>query len=549
MKKFITLLICMIMLLGVLPIQAAEADVKNPFVDVPLDESLKWALESKIKVEKGDSNHFAPNDACTRGEIIYFIWQAMGSPQPRENSNPFTDINGSPYYNAILWAYNCNLRITSGTTATKFSPDQPCTRAQVVTFLWTALGKPDIGTKSIPFKDVKSGKYYYKAVVWAYNHGVTSGTSDNTFSPDEKCTRKTAVLFLYKTFKSFITLSKGGYCLFYAPKNGLKVYKEVSEIGSTNVNNYISVGKDTACYAYGPITKDFMVISYTVGSTTKTGYIKTTDLFGNVTPIESFKAKGDSREYKLFKTESENDVFTDSYVEKNDNIYCMTKNNNYVQFIYEAKNKERAYKLAWAKRDVYERVIKNGLPLEEGNSTPKIVEIAKKEIGYKQYGKKYKLWYHGLSESQFNAYYEGEDWCAIFVSWCAKSNDACGYNNSVFKSFSWCGTGVLNFYDRGQWVSVLDYPGAARNNVVPEPGWIIFFDWNNNFDIRVREWDPVNEVGTDGANHVGIVSKVENGNVYYIDGNGADKNTVRETCRSIYDKRIIGYGKPNYPNN
>ncbi len=125
-----------------------------------------------------------------------FLWRAKGCPEPKSTDNPFTDVKSTDYfYKAVLWAKEND--VTAGTSATTFSPNAGCTRAQVVTFQWRANGKPAPGSSANPFKDVTGG-YYYDAVLWAVEKNITKGTSDTTFSPDATCTRGQIVTFLYR---------------------------------------------------------------------------------------------------------------------------------------------------------------------------------------------------------------------------------------------------------------------------------------------------------------------------------------------------------------
>ena len=121
----------------------------------------------------------------------------IGSPEPAAITLPFTDVKTSDYfYKPVKWAFGS--KITGGTSDTTFSPDNNCTRAQVVTFLWRTAGQPEAKGKDNPFTDVKSDSYYYKAVLWAVEQGITGGTSTTTFSPDNNCTRAQVVTFLYR---------------------------------------------------------------------------------------------------------------------------------------------------------------------------------------------------------------------------------------------------------------------------------------------------------------------------------------------------------------
>lgn len=173
------------------------------FIDVKTTDyfynSVKWAVGKNI-TNGTSSTTFSPYKSCTRAEIVTFLWRAAGSPEPTTTRNPFRDVNAvthSSYYKAILWASQKG--ITSGTSTTAFSPDQVCTRAQIVTFLYRYAGQPS-GYYSNPFKDVgaTSEASYYNAIRWAVGKGITSGTSTTTFSPYASCNRAEAVTFLYR---------------------------------------------------------------------------------------------------------------------------------------------------------------------------------------------------------------------------------------------------------------------------------------------------------------------------------------------------------------
>ena len=157
--------------------------------------AVEWAVAKNIT--KGTAaDTFAPNDTCTRGQIVTFLWRAAGEPKPSGTKNPFTDVKQSDYwYNAVLWAVEQG--ITTGTSATTFSPNEGCTRGQVATFLWRYENKPAPAAKN-PFEDVKKGAYYYDAVLWAVEADVTKGTSATTFAPNDTCTRGQIVTFLYR---------------------------------------------------------------------------------------------------------------------------------------------------------------------------------------------------------------------------------------------------------------------------------------------------------------------------------------------------------------
>lgn len=173
----------------------------NPFTDVQAEtyyyDAVLWAVEKKI-TSGTSATTFSPNNPCTRGQIVTFLWRAAGSPKPTGSANPFADVKeGTYYYDAVLWAVEKG--ITSGTSATTFSPDTACTRGQTVTFLWRAAGSPKAASSTNPFSDVQSGAYYYDAVLWAVEQKVTSGTSATTFVPDTTVTRGQTVTFLYRS--------------------------------------------------------------------------------------------------------------------------------------------------------------------------------------------------------------------------------------------------------------------------------------------------------------------------------------------------------------
>ena len=158
-------------------------------------DAVEWAVDNGIT--KGTTaTTFSPNATCTRAQAVTFLWRAAGSPEPETRTMPFTDIPvGSYYYDAVLWAVENG--ITKGTSDTTFSPNMTCTRAQIVAFLWRSEKSPAAGTAN-PFADVKSTAYYADAVLWAVKENITKGTTNTTFSPDADCTRAQIVTFLYR---------------------------------------------------------------------------------------------------------------------------------------------------------------------------------------------------------------------------------------------------------------------------------------------------------------------------------------------------------------
>ena len=169
------------------------------FVDVPegsyYEEAVDWAVEKGITTGTGN-NYFTPDGICTRAQAVTFLWRVAGSPTPKTEAMVFEDVlDGSYYYEAVLWAVENG--ITVGTSATTFSPELTCSRAHIVTFLWRAANSPSVKTDN-PFTDVAADAYYIDAVLWAVKHKITAGTTLSTFSPDEGCTRAQIVTFLYR---------------------------------------------------------------------------------------------------------------------------------------------------------------------------------------------------------------------------------------------------------------------------------------------------------------------------------------------------------------
>ena len=161
-------------------------------------DAVAWAVKNKITSGQSDTL-FAPDASCTRAQMVTFLWRANGSPAPKTTEMPFTDVSKDAYYyDAVLWASENG--ITTGTGETTFSPNQVISRAEAVTFLWRAAGKP-IAEGSL-FADVESTKYYAEAVRWAVTSGITNGMSDSTFAPNDICTRAHIVTFLYRTHRS-----------------------------------------------------------------------------------------------------------------------------------------------------------------------------------------------------------------------------------------------------------------------------------------------------------------------------------------------------------
>ena len=176
--------------------------VRSSFVDVPsgsyYEDAVDWAVANGITTGT-DAAHFSPDGICTRAQAVTFLWRAAGRPAPESRTMPFTDVPAdSYYYDAVLWAVENG--ITKGTSSTTFSPDDTCTRAQIVTFLWRSEQSPAAGSSN-PFTDVSADAYYADAVLWAVKAAITTGTTRTTFSPDAECTRAQIVTFLWRCKK------------------------------------------------------------------------------------------------------------------------------------------------------------------------------------------------------------------------------------------------------------------------------------------------------------------------------------------------------------
>lgn len=179
--------------------QETTPKLTNPFEDVKpknyFYNSVLWAANMGI-TSGVDMTHFAPSQTCTRGQVMVFLWRSMGSPEPASDENPFIDVQSRDYFaKAVLWAYHAG--VTAGVDGAHFGPNNPCTRAQVVTFLHSTRGKPIHSGENV-FYDVDNTTYYYNAVLWAADNNITTGVGDGMFAPSQKCDRGQIVTFLYQ---------------------------------------------------------------------------------------------------------------------------------------------------------------------------------------------------------------------------------------------------------------------------------------------------------------------------------------------------------------
>lgn len=174
---------------------------QNPFVDVKQGDyyydAVQWAVGKKI-TSGTSATTFTPDGICTRAQTVTFLWRSQGSPKAAGAENPFTDVSKDAYYyDAVLWAVEQG--ITNGTSAITFSPDATVTRGQTAAFLWRVAKQPQVDQTANPFADVTQDAYYYNAVLWAVAKEITNGTSSTTFSADQGCTRAQIVTFLWRT--------------------------------------------------------------------------------------------------------------------------------------------------------------------------------------------------------------------------------------------------------------------------------------------------------------------------------------------------------------
>ncbi|NMA94047.1 MAG: hypothetical protein GX975_05240, partial [Clostridiales bacterium] len=190
---------------GSFTLYAKWVDAKNfklPFKDVsPNDyfyDAVQWAVIMDITAGTSETT-FSPAADCTRAQIVTLLWKAAGKPEPKSMENPFGDVKENDYfYKPVLWAVENG--ITAGTGEGRFSPNLTCTRAQALTFIWKAADKPEPAVGAASFSDVSADAYYANAVSWAYAVDITAGTGGGKFSPDMNCTRAQIVTFLYKAF-------------------------------------------------------------------------------------------------------------------------------------------------------------------------------------------------------------------------------------------------------------------------------------------------------------------------------------------------------------
>ncbi len=195
-ERLFTCTVCGSTLTEVLP----QIELENPFEDVTDNDwfynPVLWAYSNGITGGIA-ANLFGPHESCTRGQVVTFLWAAAGKPEPTSDYNPFVDVVETDYfYKAVLWAVENG--ITKGVAEDMFGPAQACTRGQIVTFLWAAHNRPEPTLSENPFIDFDSSAYYYQPVLWAVENEITTGIGEGMFGPENICTRCQIVTFLYK---------------------------------------------------------------------------------------------------------------------------------------------------------------------------------------------------------------------------------------------------------------------------------------------------------------------------------------------------------------
>lgn len=190
------LLLALILTVLSFPANAVNTNFKDVPVGIWYAEPVTWAVEHEI-TNGTSSTAFSPNQTCSKAQVLTFLWRAAGMPDTT-TKNPFSDVaSGSYYYKAALWAHDMGM-VSNG----RFNPTQPCTRSMAVTYLWNMAGSPSVYVDD-RFSDVKKSDNYAQAVIWAVGMEITNGMGNNRFSPSETCTRAQVMTFLYRA-KSFV---------------------------------------------------------------------------------------------------------------------------------------------------------------------------------------------------------------------------------------------------------------------------------------------------------------------------------------------------------
>ena len=251
-QNWIAVLLVLCLTLSLLPFGAAAAGFTDVADGAYYSEAVGWAVNHDPQITNGTSpTTFSPANTCKRCEVVTFLWRAFGA-EKMTGENPFVDVKPTDYfYDAAVWAVREG--VTNGTDDTHFSPSSPCTREQVATFLWRASGKPDSAMQASPFADVLNKlRYSYDPILWAFENGVTNGKTVNTFAPSDPCTRGQIVTFLYRALAKPLDPVKPDGKLHFLPKVAAQYLTEI--FGETMVETWFNLvdavmaGKDTfAC--------------------------------------------------------------------------------------------------------------------------------------------------------------------------------------------------------------------------------------------------------------------------------------------------------------
>ena len=226
-KRMLAILLALCAVLTLLPFGASAASFQDVKPGAYYYDAVDWAVNHDPQITNGTgSGLFSPDNTCRRCEVVTFLWRAFGA-EKMTGENPFQDVKTTDYfYDAVLWAVEKG--VTTGTDATHFSPDNPCTREQVATFLWRASEKPSYQLQVSPFADVLDKEHYsFTPILWAYESGVTNGQTANTFGRTAPCTRGQIVTFLYRALANPLPPVETDGKLHFQPKVASKYLTEV----------------------------------------------------------------------------------------------------------------------------------------------------------------------------------------------------------------------------------------------------------------------------------------------------------------------------------
>ena len=263
-SKWLALLLVFVLVSALMP-SALAADDVEPFKDVPVGQyyadPVSWAVAEEI-TNGVSKTAFAPDKTCTRAEIVTFLYRAEGKPAVSGVKNPFTDtVKGEWYEDAMLWAVQNE--ITNGVSETEFAPNKTCTRAEIVTFLYRVAGKPAVTGVKNPFNDTVKSEWYEDAMLWAVQNEITNGVSKTEFAPGKTCTRAEAVTFLYRYYH----LAEPGYVLMnipYADFYAAEGTSDVDAVTSATLNKTRTAGLAGGSYHKDPVGTDISGIVYPV---------------------------------------------------------------------------------------------------------------------------------------------------------------------------------------------------------------------------------------------------------------------------------------------